>query len=199
MSGTFPSSPVAADIKVTSFSPTLISTTHSLKRQVRRRGGHQWLFDVTFPPMTRAEFMPIYAFCVAQRGQYESFTYVPPVISVPQGTATGTPLANGGNSVGDTSITTDGWSLSITALKAGDFIKFASHDKVYMVVADASSDGSGEVTLTIEPPLAAAVADDEALTVTSVPFKMALVADAQEFAAGPPNIYQFALKMIEVV
>ncbi len=199
MSGTFPTSPVPADIKVSSFSPTLVSQTQSLKRQVRRRGGQRWAFEVTFPPMTRSEFAPVYAFCIAQRGQYETFTFVPPVVSVPQGTATGTPLVNGAQSAGDNTIVTDGWSNSITALKAGDFLKFSGHNKVYMVTADATSDGSGNATLTIEPPLLASVADDEALTVSDVPFTVALTTDTQEYAAGPPNIYEFSLQLIEVI
>jgi hypothetical protein len=199
MSGTFPTSPVPADIKVSSFSPTLVSQTQSLKRQVRRRGGQRWAFEVTFPPMTRSEFAPVYAFCIAQRGQYETFTFVPPVVSIPQGTATGTPLVNGAQSAGDNTIVTDGWSNSITALKAGDFLKFSGHNKVYMVTADATSDGSGNATLTIEPPLLASVADDEALTVSNVPFTVALTTDTQEYAAGPPNIYEFSLQLIEVI
>jgi hypothetical protein len=199
MSGTFPTSPVPADIKVSSFSPTLVSQTQSLKRQVRRRGGQRWAFEVTFPPMTRSEFAPVYAFCIAQRGQYETFTFVPPVVSIPQGTATGTPLVNGAQSAGDNTIVTDGWSNSITALKAGDFLKFSGHNKVYMVTADATSDGSGNATLTIEPPLLASVADDEPLTVSNVPFTVALTTDTQEYAAGPPNIYEFSLQLIEVI
>ena len=38
------------------------------------------------------------------------------------------------------------------AFKAGDFIKFASHDKVYMVVADVQIFLQAS-TVTIEPPL----------------------------------------------
>lgn len=199
MSGTFPTSPVPADIKVSSFTPTLVSETQSMKRQVRRRGGQRWAFEVNYPPMTRAEFAPVYAFCIAQRGQYETFTFVPPVVSDPQGTATGTPVVNGAQSAGDNTIVTDGWSNSITALKAGDFLKFSGHNKVYMVTEDATSDGSGNATLTIEPPLIADVSDNEALTVGDVPFTVSLVNDTQEFSAGPPNIYEFNLQLIEII
>jgi hypothetical protein len=199
MSGTFPTSPVPADIKVSSFTPTLVSQTQSLKRQVRRRGGQRWSFDVNFPPMTRSEFAPVYAFCIAQRGQYETFTFVPPVVSVPQGTATGTPLVNTAHTVGDTTIATDGWTTSTQILKAGDFIKFANHSKVYMVVSDCSSDGTGAATLVIEPPLMAALSDNEAITANDVPFRVALTTDAQEYSAGPPNLYEFSIGLIEVI
>jgi hypothetical protein len=199
MSGTFPTSPVPADIKVSSFTPTLVSETQSMKRQVRRRGGQRWSFDVNFPPMTRSEFAPVYAFCIAQRGQYETFTFVPPVVSDPQGTATGTPLVNTAHTVGDTTISTDGWTTSTQILKAGDFIKFANHSKVYMVVSDCSSDGTGAATLVIEPPLMAALSDNEAITANDVPFRVALTTDAQEYSAGPPNLYEFSIGLIEVI
>jgi hypothetical protein len=199
MSGTFPTSPVPSDIKVSSFTPTLVSESQSMKRQVRRRGGQRWSFDVSFPPMTRSEFAPVYAFCIAQRGQFETFTFVPPVVSDPQGTATGTPLVNGTHDAGDSTIVTDGWSNSITCLKAGDFLKFSGHNKVYMVVEDATSDGSGNSTLTIEPPLMSDLSDNESITVADVPFTVSLITDAQEFTAGPPNIYEFTLQLVEVI
>jgi len=199
MSGNFPTSPEAASINIKSFSPTFVSTAHSLKEQRRRRGGHRWMLEINFPPMTRSEFAPIYAFAVKQRGQYETFSYYPPTVSSPQGTATGTPLVNGAQSAGDNTIVTDGWSNSITCLKAGDFIKFANHSKVYMVVADATSDGSGNSTLTIEPPLTSSVADDEAVTVSNVPFTVRFSDDMAEFDGGAPNIFQFKMSLLEVL
>ena len=65
-------------------------------------------------------------------------------------------------------------------LKAGDFIKFA-HSKVYMVVEDATS-SSNASTVTIEPPLREALANDSSVTYDAVPFTVYLVSDVQEFA-----------------
>jgi len=64
--------------------------------------------------------------------------------------------------------------------KTGDFIKFASHDKVYMVVADVTS-SSNAATVTIEPPLITALADDSTVTYDNVPFTVHLTNDIQEF------------------
>lgn len=199
MSGTFPSSPTATDIKVGSFSPTLVSTTHSLKRQVRRRGGHRWQIDVNFPTMLREDFMPIYAFCISQRGQFESFLYVPPIVGTRQVTTGGDGVVNGAHSAGDNTIVTDGWDVSETCLKAGDFLKFSGHSKVYMITSDLTSDASGNATMTIEPPLMADLADDETITVDNVPFTMMLTSDVQEYSAGMPKIYNFSVSMIEVI
>lgn len=79
----------------------------------------------------------------------------------------GTPLVNGTTADGATTIVTDGWSDSITgALKAGDVISIGSVYAVnpqtrlstgllaqFVVQADASSDGSGNLTFTIDRPI----------------------------------------------
>ena len=64
--------------------------------------------------------------------------------------------------------------------KAGDFIKFASHDKVYMVVSDVTS-SSNAATVTIEPPLITALTDNSAVTYDNVSFTVHLTNDIQEF------------------
>ena len=64
--------------------------------------------------------------------------------------------------------------------KAGDFLKFASHNKVYMVVADVTS-SSNASTVTIEPPLLQTLANDSVVTYDNVPFTVHLTNDIQEF------------------
>ena len=148
--------------------------------------------------MTRAQFAPIDAFVMKQRGQYESFQVVPPVLNAGLGSPAGTPLVNGADQTGR-SVVTDGWNASITIFKAGDFLKFANHDKVYKVVTDATSDGSGDSTITIEPPLVTSPATDSAITYTSVPFTVALTSGIQEFATGTTGLFSFELDMEEVI
>ena len=148
--------------------------------------------------MTRAQFAPIHAFVLKQRGQYESFQVVPPVVNAGLGSPAGTPLVNGADQTGR-SVVTDGWNASITIFKAGDFLKFANHDKVYKVVTDATSDGSGDSTITIEPPLVTSPATDSAITYTSVPFTVALTSGIQEFATGTTGLFSFELDMEEVI
>ena len=100
-----------------------------------------------------------------------------------QGNETGTLLVNGVHAVADTTIAIDGFAGDGAGrLKAGDLIKFA-HDKVYMVVEDATS-SSNASTVTIEPPLREALADNSSVTYDSVPFKVHLTSDTQEFNAG---------------
>jgi hypothetical protein len=197
MSGTFPRSPAPSAIKIQSYQPTRVSISHNLRRSVRTNGAQRWVITADWVGLTRAQFAPIQAFVVSQRGQWDTFTAVLPAHKLPQGTASGSPLVNGASQQGRT-LSTRGWSASTTGvLKAGDFIGISGQTKVYMVTADASSDGYGNATLVIEPALMAVPADGASLTVRNVPFTLALGGDTQESAVAPGAIYNFSLQFAE--
>jgi len=199
MSGTFPTSPSASSVTIKSIEPTLVSVTQNLKRQVRRRGGQRWQLDVEFPPMTRSEFAPIYAFAVKQQGQFETFTYVPPVIGTSQGDTSESPVVNGAVSVGANQANVDGLTASQSGIiKAGDFFKFSGHTKVYMATLDMDSASSGDSTLTFAPNLLNAVANDETITFVSVPFTVAFTQDISQFNTDATALFGFSMSLIEV-
>ena len=198
MSGTLPSSPAFSALNIRSVQPTFVSRTISGRRQARQIAGQFWTMTASFPPMTRAQFAPIDAFVMKQRGQYESFQVVPPVLNAGLGSPAGTPLVNGADQTGR-SIVTDGWNNAIVIFKAGDYLKFANHDKVYKVTADVTSSGAGAATIAIEPPLVTSPATDSAITYTSVPFTVALTSGIQEFATGTTGLFSFELDMEEVI
>src|SRR3954463_10292223 len=87
----------------------------------------------------------------------------------PRGTATGTPLVNGASQTGE-DLATDGWTASVTGiLKAGDWIQLGtgSSARLYMVMVDANSNGSGQATLTIRPKLRSSPGDNSAIVTNS--------------------------------
>ena len=139
-----------------------------------------------------------------QRSRKENFTIIPPEIEDARGNETGTVLVNGVHAVGDTTIAMDAFaSDGAGRFKAGDFIKFASHDKVYMVVSDVTS-SSNAATVTIEPPLTTALADNSEVTYDDVPFTVHLTNDVQEFGAVGADkdgnlLYQFELDVEEAL
>ena len=199
MSGTFPTSPSASSVTIKSIEPTLVSVTQNLKRQVRRRGGQRWQLDVEFPPMTRAEFAPIYAFAVKQQGQFETFTYTPPVISTSQGDTSQSPVVNGALSVGANVANIDGLPSTATGImKAGDFFKFSGHTKVYMATEDMNTVGTGDAILNFAPNLFISVANDETITFASVPFTVAFTQDISQFNTDATALFGFAMSLIEV-
>tara|TARA_Y100000310_G_scaffold54745_2_gene50165 strand:+ start:487 stop:1089 length:603 start_codon:yes stop_codon:yes gene_type:complete len=200
MSGILPTSPAFSSLIVQSVQPTFISRSISGRRQARQTHGQYFKMTATYPPMTRAEFAPINAFITKQRGRYESFSLIPPVLNAGLGSPAGTPLVNGASQTGRT-IVTDGWTTADTVVifKAGDYLKFSNHDKVYTVTEDATSDGSGDETISIEPALITSPADNSAITYTSVPFTVAMTTRVQEFSTGTSGLYEYELDLEEVI
>tara|TARA_R110000824_G_scaffold343269_1_gene529891 strand:+ start:568 stop:1452 length:885 start_codon:yes stop_codon:yes gene_type:complete len=294
MSGTFPTNPAFNSLKISSFQPTLVSRSISGRRQARQIGGQYWKMTATFPPMKRETFAPIHAFIIKQRGSFESFSIVLPVVSsglataqtntatwVASQTTTGvSPLSTnspdgadivfttsttnagiinyisittagtnyaigntiviqdpntganlvtvtvsaingsgGVTAIADTtptivyngppkiknasqtgrSITTDGWNGSVLALKAGDYIKMAGNNKVYLVTADSTANTNGEATISIEPSLVVSPADNEALVITQIPFSVALSNTEQSFATSADGMYIYEMDFEEVL
>jgi hypothetical protein len=192
MSGTYPATPVFNSVGFTSEYFNLSSQTISGRMQVRNIGGQRFRFTASYPPLSRAEFAPVNAFVMSQRGMAETFTIVLPEVSTKSGTATGTLSANANAAIGATTLAVDG----ITGiLKAGDLIKFANHSKVYMITAD--RDGAG--TLTFFPGLVSAVINNEVLTYNNVPFTARLTNDVQEFSVGTELYYSYEVDMVEAI
>lgn len=200
MSGTFPSNPPTKSVSITSQQNTIVSTTASGRRQARQIDGQRFKMTLTFPVMTRSEFAPILAFIMKQRSQLESFQYTPATMASTNGVATGVIRVNGAISAGATSCLLKGMANSTTGVfKAGDFFRFTGQNKVYMCVADVSSNGSGTGTLTFEPPLRTAVSDNTIFIYSNVDFTVGLTNDVQEFRVGTENYFQYEVDLIEVL
>lgn len=201
MSGALPSNDFNA-LNFKSQQKTLMSTTDSGKTFRRQVDGQRWTFTVSYPLKTRSDFAPIQAFIIRQRSQKEDFTITFPSYLNSQGSETGTVLVNGVHSAGDTTIDVDGHAGDTAgSFKAGDLIKFAGHSKVYMIVSDVTP-SSNASTLTIEPPLTNALANDEAVTYDSVPFTVHLNSDLQEFQTNQVDssgnlLFSFEFDVIE--
>ena len=199
MSGTFPiSSANFKTLGIKSIQDTILSKTVSGKKLARQIDGKRWAFTASIITAKRSDvYGDLMAFIIKQRSGKENFTIIPPEIEDARGTASGTP--NGTASAGATSITIGGSATG--TLKAGDFIKFANHDKVYMVVADQADISTG--TLTIEPPLVTAVSSTN-IQYDNVPFTVYLTNDVQEFGAVGADhngnvLYQFEIDVEEAL
>ena len=183
MSGAFPISNAKFEtMGIKSIQNTIISKSQSGKKLARQIYNQRFGFTASIITAKRSDvYGELMGFIIKQRSGKENFTIIPPEIEDARGTETGTVLVNGVHAVGDTTIAMDGFAGDGAGrFKTGDFIKFASHDKVYMVVADATS-SSNACTVTIEPPLITALADDSVVTYDNVPFTVHLTNDVQEF------------------
>jgi hypothetical protein len=172
--------------------------SQSLKRQVRTRNAQRWGISYTWTPMLRDHFMVFYAFLIAQRGQFDTFTCTLNGSNAPRGSWSGTPLVNGAAQTGRT-ISLKGFTAVTTGVaKAGDLLKFSGHTKVYMVTADANSDVSGNATVSIEPALMQSPANSEVIVTSSVPFTVAITSDNSDIVAGAGGLAPLNINVVEV-
>lgn len=138
-------------------------------QQVYRYSGQFWEADITLPPMKRADAEYWISFLLKLNGPYGTFLMGDPNGATARGVATGTPLVNGAGQTGN-ELVTDGWTTSTTGiLKAGDYIQLGTGatSRLYKVLDDVNSDGSGNATLTLWPDLRSAPADNAAITVSN--------------------------------
>lgn len=114
----------------------------------------------------------------------------------PNGAGGGTPLVNGASQSG-ASLATDGWTAGVTnVVRAGDVIRIAGLNPLYRVVEDASSNGSGQATLTINPPIPAgsSPADNAAITRSGCTLR-AFIAEKPAIPKAGPGQFLFGLKV----
>jgi hypothetical protein len=159
---------------------------------------------VQYPNITARDFGPVAAFIARQYGSYDSFQIVLPEISYPKGqnySFIGTPqvaspsaLAAGTSSIPCNAF---GGASKTEVLRAGDFIKFANHAKVYMVVDNVNTNGSSEATITINPGLVVSVPIGTLLTTTAVPFSVIMEEFQQEYSVTFGGITTMTLSMRE--
>lgn len=206
MSGTYPASPSFQAVDFQIISPG--KSTESFSGKIRRVtvGTQYYTFGVKYPNMTARDFGPIQAFLARQYGSYDSFQIVLPEISYPKGqnySFVGTPQVNlpgGSLAAGTLEFPTNGWggANKNEVLRAGDFIKFANHDKVYMIAENVNTDSSSEATVKITPGLVTTVPVGTLLTTTAVPFTVCLDEFQQEYSVSYGGMTTMSLKMREV-
>lgn len=197
---TFPTDPAPSSVRVGSIQPTRRSVAHSRKAQ--RRGGtvQQWTFTYRWQRVKRSRLAPIIAAAIALRGGAVTTTIIPPVLGTRQATGGGIPFVKTTTATGR-SIPVKGVTPGATLGKALDLVKFANHTKVYTLTADAVADGSGDVTLSIEPALYAGVTADEAVSLEDVPVTVYCATDVREFDIldGVDVPIDFELEFVEDV
>lgn len=189
---TYPTDPEFQSINFRS--NNFVTTSESINGKIKARsiGAQRWEFTASYDRLTKAEIGIISAYIISQGGSFGEFTVVPTEISSTRGTATGVVEADGAHTAGDKTIAVTGLGASETLLK-GDLVKFADHNKVYMVTEDLTGDG----TLTIYPALVENVADNEDLTYNNVPFTVRLANDIQSYEVNANNQYNVEVDFIE--
>jgi len=104
--------PGFASVKFSSEQPVSMTRTNSGRVITRAIVGHHWKIEISYNPMTRAEFEPIYNFLEERRGRLKPFFVVLPQHASPQTASSGTISTTGTIASGDSNLPSPSKSFS---------------------------------------------------------------------------------------
>jgi hypothetical protein len=167
--------------------------------------GARWKASVSWPGLPLADWRALAGFLARLGGRAGRFNYGPP-----QGrrrataTISGTVRVKGAGQTG-TSLIIDGLPNSVVVFEAGDWISYlnaASRPMLHMIVTQATSNGSGEATLTIAPPLRGSPADNVEIN-HAAPVGVFMLLDDEQGASSHdptrPNRADISIEIIEAL
>lgn len=155
--------------------------------------GGRWEVAFVLENLQEADAALVDAFAARLRGRAGRFTLHNFARPTPRGTIAGTPLVKGAGQTGN-ALTIDGCTVGTTLL-AGDFI--GVNGELKMVVADATANGSGEMTLTLEPPLRSSPADNAPITTNKPTATFMLSEDTFRMLTRPGYFSTLAIDAVE--
>lgn len=131
------------------------------EEQVVDRLNDRWSCSLTLPVRRHAQAAEVEAFLATFRGQVNWISLWHFVRPAPRGTLRGTLLTSGTQAQGASSLVLSGGTAAGTVLK-GDV--FGAGSQLLMASADATADGSGNITIALANRLRAAIATAQSVT-----------------------------------
>tara|TARA_B100001093_G_C26599132_1_gene915078 strand:- start:110 stop:748 length:639 start_codon:yes stop_codon:yes gene_type:complete len=190
-SGSGSTGPGFKSVQLSSIQPILRDRTNSGRIVSRAHAYHKWDISITYNPLTKEEFDPVYNFLLHKRGTLKPF-----FVSLPQYRAQGpTSRTVASNAVaGATSLTSAG--SGGTAIKPGMLFTItdssdSSHTKAYIITQ------VNGTALTISPGLAKAVTGGATLDFADPKIKVVQTSDTRQYSLDVNNLYTFSLKLEE--
>lgn len=166
--------------------------------QTQELPGAHWQARVEYLNVAEDDCRLLWAFVGLMRGR-AGRVYVPNFgRPSPEGIGGGSPLVNGGSQTGAT-LVVDAAPLSTTGwLVPGDFVGVGG--ELYMVTDDVDTDGSGNASIPIAPPLRNSPTNNAAVTLTSPTVTMMFAGDRQgwTYEPGLAGRHTFAFDLREV-
>ena len=176
-------------VSIKSKQPIMKDRTNSGRVIARVHAYHQWIIDVSYNPLTKAEFDPIYNFLLHKQGSLKPF-----YISLPQYRTSGITGRTVSSTVaaGAQVIT----ASSATNIEPGMLFRIndpqdSNHEKAYMVTRVSGNN------LTITPGLARGVTGGAALDFATPTIKVRQTSDSRDYSLNTDNLYSFSLKLEE--
>lgn len=190
---TFPATPRAQSMAWRFVMPSQTNVSDwTGKRQTIASGRGWWECQLTLPPIVGTANINVWRSFIAQaRGRTNDFQV--PVDPTAQSSASATPLVNGAGQIGRT-LASDGWPLSSTVLQAGQFVTI--NNQLLQLTANVVSNGSGQATLTFEPPIRVSPSDNAAIEFKN-PYCLMYMVEEPTLSVEAGYVYSLSLNLRE--
>jgi len=190
---TFPSSPKPSGMQWKLVMPAQTNVSGwTGGRQTLASNRGWWECQLTLPPLVgRDAVNPWRSFVAQARGSANDFQV--PVDATAQSALANTVLVNGAGQTGR-SLVTDGWPASTTILSAGEFVTVGN--QLLQLTADVTSDGSGNATISFEPPIRSAPADNAQIEYKN-PYALMYCVEEPALSVSVGDVYMLSLNLRE--
>lgn len=197
--GQFPQTPSFQSVNFKINTPTMMTETTSGKMRRVTQGHSYYSFDVKYPSITSSQLGEVTGFCATAMGPMYSFEVVLPELSVSKAsnTSANNIAISSTVAVGQKYANLTGLPSNTTVLKAGDFFRFNTHSKVYMVTQDCTSSGT-TANLQFSGACVSSVPSGTRIWTNGVPFTVILSSPEQSMDVGYGGISTLTLSMREV-
>ena len=168
------------------------------QQQIQEHDGQLLSAEITTQVLNREQASDWKGFIAALKGGVGTVLVGDTSYQGPYGNAGGTPKVNGTATRGATTIATKGWTNSITnILKRGDWIQI--DQRLYMVLQNVNSDGSGNATLDIAPRLREAHTNDTAIVTEAPKGLFRLDSSSQKLLSAEGGYATVGLSLVEAL
>ena len=194
---TMPATPIMNQAEIAMVRQTAIAQSPFTGSTQRSEGSYAlWSLNGSFSEMDDQQVSRLWrSFFMQLRGRAGTFKLIIPGTGAPSTGYTGSVGAVNGASQTGLSLITNGWDNSTLVLQEGDY--FTVNDELKTITADATTDGSGNVTLEFEPPLRTSPADTAPLTIANPYFIARLASDAPAWNLRAPYFHAFSFEAVE--
>ena len=199
------------------------SRTNSGRLISRESAGHKWNISISYNPLTRDEFEPVYTFLLQKRGSLSPFFVSLPQYKVPRDSNFATFVASNTinnaatteTAAGLTNLMVEGSGFSTVSngsAKPGDIFTISddSHDirhtKAYQVTrvethddyeANTTRPDSDQQRIHFIPALQRSVSSSATLVFNDPKFRVIMKKDIQQYDLNTENLYSFSLELEE--
>ena len=205
--------PGFASVKFSSEHPTMLSRTNSGRVVTRSIVGQKLQINITYNPLTRDEFEPVYSFLQEKKGRLKPFYVALPQYNDPRdSTFSGTITVDGSITAGTDNFLADHSSLTGQP-KRGDVFTItdsgnSNHTKLYTVTrvqdnidyyTGESQPSANQYRIYCSPNILYDVTDNSVLDFTSPLIRVIKTSDVREYDLGTNNLYTFSLNLEEAL